>query len=261
MKKYLLLAAAVLAFSSCSISKKYVYLQDMEVGQKYAIEQINQAVVHTGDKLDIVVTCKSPELAIPFNYQAGVVTVDNGQVAAAGQALSKGYKVDSDGFILFPVLGRLHVEGLTLRQTEDMIKAMIADGNYIKDPTVTIEFLNFKFVTWGAIGNGVYTVDGDKITIIEALAMAGGVPNTSRNDNVMVIREKDGNREVYKMDLKTKDIFNNPGFYLQQNDVVYVEPKFKVGETTRQTFLTVLSTMSTVTGFVLLLWNLGYRNR
>ncbi len=261
MNKYLLLLAAVLISASCSMSKKYVYLQDMEVGEKYAIEQFNQAVVHTGDRLDIVVTCKNPELAIPFNTQTGVVSVDNNQIVAGGQALPKGYKVDSDGFILFPVLGRLHLEGLTLKQAEDMIKAMIADGHYINDPTVTIEFLNFKFVTWGAIGNGVHTVEGDKITIIEALAMSGGVNFNARNDNIMVLREIDGHREVYKMDLKTKDLFNNPGFYLQQNDIVYVEPKFKVGENTRQTFLTVLSTMSTVTGFVLLMWNLGYRNR
>lgn len=259
MKKYLLIAAALLSLASCTISKKYVYLQDMKEGEKYAIEQFNQAVVHTGDKLDIVVTCKNPELAIPFNNQSGVVGLAEGQLIDGAQGLPRGYKVDSDGFILFPVLGRLHVEGMTLKQTEDMIKALIADGNYIKDPTVTIEFLNFKFVTWGAIGNGVHTVEGDKITIIEALAMSGGVPFSSRNDNIMVLREIDGHREIYKMDLKTKDLFNNPGYYLQQNDIVYVEPRFKVGENARQTFNTVLGTMSTITGFVLLMWNLGYR--
>lgn len=262
MNKFLLLLAVVLMSASCSLSKKYVYLQDMEVGEKYAIEQFNQAVVHTGDKLDIVVTCKNPELAIPFNYQTGVVSLENNnQIAAAGQALSKGYKVDSDGFILFPVLGRLHLEGLTLKQAEDMIKALIADGNYITDPTVTIEFLNFKFVTWGSIGNGVHTVEGDKVTIIEALAMSGGVASHGRNDNVMVIRELDGNREVYKMDLRSKDLFNSPGFYLQQNDIVYVEPRFKVADNVKQTFTTVLGTMSTVTGFVLLMWSLGYRTK
>lgn len=261
MNKYLLLLATMLVFASCGPMKRYTYLMDMVEGEKYPIEQYSQAIIHTNDRLDIVVTCKTPELAMPFNNYTGLVNVDNTQITGVTNNAQKGYRVDADGFINYPVLGRIHLEGLTIKQASDMIKSLIKDGNYINDPTVTIDFLNFKYITWGAMGNGVHTVQGDQITIIEALASAGGVPNGSRIDNVMVLREIDGNREIYKMNLRSKDIFNNPGFYLQQNDIVYVEPKERIDARFRQGFTTVLGTMSTITGFVLLMWNLGYRHK
>ena len=258
--KYLLLAAASLMAMSCSV-KRYTYLQDMEEGQKYAIEQYSQALVHVNDRLNIVVTCKNPELALPFNSQTGLIDITNNQITAVGQNLNQGYRVDSDGYINFPILGRILVEGLTIKQTSDLIKALRINGDYIKDPTVTIDFLNFKYITWGAIGNGVHTVASDHVTIIEALASAGGVPKTSRLDNVMVLREINGNREIYKMDLRSKDLFNSPGYYLQQNDIVYVEPKDRLDQRIRQNIGSVVGVMSTITGFVLLMWNLGYRSR
>lgn len=265
MKRYaILFFALAMILSSCASTKKFVYLQDMEVGQKYAIEQLNQAVIHTGDRLSIVVTCKKPELAIPFNTITGSVSVEDNLFADASQSTAKsGYLVDSDGTIIFPIFGRLHLEGLTLKQASDMIKTMIIEGEYINDPSVTIEFINFKYVVWGASGNGVYTANGDRITIIEALAQAGDVSVNGRVDNVMVMREINGNREIYKMDLRSKDMFDSPGFYLQQNDVVYVEPKYRANVNSQrgwQIFTSSLSVLSTISTFVLLMMNLGMAN-
>lgn len=254
----------MLALSACSAPRNFVYLQDMEVGQKYAIEQLTQAVIHTGDRLSILVSCKKPELAIPFNNPTGSVVMDENLFLDASQtSVNSSYLVEPDGTIIFPIFGRIHIEGLTLRQASDMIKSLIINGEYINDPSVNIEFLNFKYVVWGASGNGVYTANGDRITIIEALANAGDVASNGRVDNVMVMREINGSREIYKMDLRSKDFFNSPGFYLQQNDVVYVEPKTRTNERMQQGWQILtssLSVISTISTFVLLMLNLGMAN-
>ena len=105
---------------------------------------------------------------------------------------------------------------------------MISEGGYIKDPLVSIEFLNFKYTVLGAVnGKGTYTVDGDRITIIEAIAKAGDLSNNARLDRVAVIRTVDGKQEIFYNDIRTAEIFMSPTYYLQQNDIVYVEPKYK----------------------------------
>ena len=105
---------------------------------------------------------------------------------------------------------------------------MISEGGYIKDPLVSIEFLNFKYTVLGAVnGKGTYTVDGDRITIIEAIAKAGDLSNNARLDRVAVIRTVGGKQEIFYNDIRTADIFMSPTYYLQQNDIVYVEPKYK----------------------------------
>lgn len=132
-----------------------------------------------------------------------------------------------DGDIDFPILGILHVEGLTVSEVKDLIKKKIEKGSYMKDPLVSIEFLNFKYTVLGAVNNnGTFTVDGDRITLLEAIANAGDLTDKARTDRVAVIREVDGERQMFMHDLKSKDIFESPCFYLQQNDVVYVEPKY-----------------------------------
>jgi polysaccharide export outer membrane protein len=142
--------------------------------------------------------------------------------------VTAGYRVDADGNIVFPVLGKINVGGKTLKEVSDIIETMIEEGNYIKSPEVTIEFLNFKYTVLGAVnGKGTYTVDGDKVTIIEAIAKAGDLAKNARLDRIAVIRMVDGKQEIYYNDIRTAEIFKSPTYFLQQNDIVYVEPKYK----------------------------------
>lgn len=105
---------------------------------------------------------------------------------------------------------------------------MRKESNYIKDPLVTVEILNFKYTVLGAVGhNGTFTVDGDRITLLEAIANAGDLQGKARTNRVKVIREINGERQMFVHDLGTKDIFDSPCYYLQQNDIVYVEPKYR----------------------------------
>ena len=233
MKKQFLWAGllAVVLLTSCASRKNFVYLQDMQVGESYPYDVKHEAVIHRDDRLSITISCKNPELAIPFNIYGGTFRVgSDGNVTtdASTQVNEKGYRVDVDGCIDFPILGKLYVEGMTVSQVKDLISSRIVEGAYMKDPLVAIEFLNFKYTVLGAVNsNGTYSVDGDRITLLEAIAKAGDLNAKARIDRVAVIREVNGQRQMYMHDLRSKDLFNSPCFYLQQNDIVYVEPKYR----------------------------------
>lgn len=252
--------AAALLLASCGGARKYMYLNDMQPGERYAVNFESTAVVHPNDRLDIKVSCKNPELAVPFNAQVGAYQVSpDGSVKSAGVDVTAGYRVDADGNIVFPVLGKINVGGKTLKEVSDIIETMIEEGNYIKSPEVTIEFLNFKYTVLGAInGKGTYTVDGDKVTIIEAIAKAGDLSKNARLDRIAVIRMVDGKYEIHYNDIRTAEIFKSPTYYLQQNDIVYVEPKHKErNERGWQTASFVVSLVSLASSVIWALSSLG----
>lgn len=225
-----LVLLSVLVLVSCGSSRKFAYLSDMEPGKQYPISLENSTVVHVNDRLDIKVSCRNPELALPFNTPTGAYQVSvSGDVSTAmSDQFEKGYRVDSEGNIVFPIIGKIKVAGLSLKQVSDQIAELIETGNYIKDPEVSIEFLNFKYTVLGAVnGKGTYTVDGDRVTLIEAIAKAGDLTKEARLDRVAVIRMVDGKQEIFYNDIRTAEIFTSPTYYLQQNDIVYVEPKRK----------------------------------
>ena len=225
---YLVVCMAVF-FTACTSTKKIIYLQDVVPLKQQEIEQKYEVIIHGDDLLAIMVNSRDPELALPFNmpmvsYQLGSNT--------GGQQRVLGYLVDTNGNIDFPILGEIHVEGLTRMQLTELIKNKLIEGDLIKDPIVTVQFLNFKISVMGEVGRpGSFTISGDRITLLEALSMAGDLTIYGRRDRVAVIREKDGKRMILMHDLRSSDIFNSPCYYLQQNDIVYVEPnKAKAGQ-------------------------------
>ena len=258
--KVLAAAAAVLLVASCGSSRKFVYLNDMVPGESYPINVESGTVVHVNDRLDIKVSCKNLELAVPFNTQTGAYQVStDGSVKTAGVDLAeKGYRVDADGNIVFPILGKINVEGKSIKEVSELIESMIEEGNYIKDPEVSIEFLNFKYTVLGAVnGKGPYTVDGDRVTIIEAIAKAGDVTKAARLDRIAVIRMVDGKQQIFYTDLRTADIFMSPTYYLQQNDIVYVEPKYKDRSAGDKAWQITSSVISVVSLFSSIIWALS----
>lgn len=219
----------VVLCTSCASSKKVVYLQDVVPLKQQDIEQKYEVYIHNDDLLAIMVNSKNPELALPFNMP--MVTYQLGSQSAPQQRVL-GYLVDTNGDIDFPILGKLHVAGLTRLQLTDMIKQRLIDEDLIKDPIVTVQFLNYKVSVMGEVNRpGSFNISGDRITLLEALSMAGDLTIYGRRDRVAVIREKDGKRTILMHDLRSSDIFNSPCYYLQQNDIVYVEPnKAKAGQ-------------------------------
>lgn len=258
--KPLLLTLTVMLLASCASRQKFVYLNDMVPGESYPINTALGTIVHENDKLSITVTCKNPELAVPFNNLTGAYMVaTDGTVRTAGVDMAElGYRVDEDGCIVFPILGKIEVAGKSLKEISDLIENMIKAENYLSDPEVTIEFLNFKYTVLGAVnGKGTYTVDGDKITIIEAIAKAGDVTKFARLDKIAVIRMVDGKQQIFYNDIRTADIFMSPTYYLQQNDIVYVEPRFKDQEGGNKWLQISSMIVSVASLFTSLIWALS----
>ena len=215
--------------ASCSAPKEVLYLQDIASIKEENIDKNYEVIIHKDDLLAILVNSKDPELALPFNMP--VVTYQIGAQTTAQQRLL-GYLVDQNGDIDFPILGKIHVEGLTRMQVTELIKQKLMSEDLIKDPIVTVQFLNFKVSVMGEVTRpGTFDISGDRITLLEALSMAGVLTIYGRRDRVAVIREKDGKRRILYHDLRSSDIFQSPCYYLQQNDIVYVEPnKAKTGQ-------------------------------
>ena len=137
-----------------------------------------------------------------------------------------GYLVDKDGNIEFPVLGYVKVAGLNVRQVKDLLVDLIKSGNYIKEPIVTVDFLNFRITLLGEVASkGNKYVDGNQVNILQAIAMGGDLYTTADFSKIKVIRTHTGSREVFELDLYSKEIYQSPAFYLQQDDVVYVPPR------------------------------------
>lgn len=208
--------------TSCASYKKVVYLQDVEPLKQQVIEQKYEVYIHNDDLLAIMVNSKNPELALPFNMP--MISYQIGSESAPQQRVL-GYLVDTNGEIDFPILGKMHVAGLTRLQLTELIKQRLTEEDLIKDPVVTVQFLNYKVAVMGEVNRpGSFNISGDRITLLEALSMAGDLTIYGRRDRVAVIRENDGQRTILYHDLRSSDVFNSPCYYLQQNDIVYVEP-------------------------------------
>lgn len=253
-----------LLFSSCATRKSLVYLRDMEELKEYPVFQKYEPVIHRDDRLSITVSCKNPELTLPFNipgssnYSIGLDGNITTSVPSGGSDnASKGYLVDVNGEIDFPVLGKLKVEGRTRGQVTELIKQRLIDEDLIKDPIVMVNFLNFKITVLGEVKSpNTYDIPGDRITLLEAIAKAGDISEDGRVDRVAVIREYGNKRRIMFHDLRSKDVFNSPCYYLQQNDIVYVEPSAsKTRDNTQRTvstITTILSVVTTITSLVVL---------
>jgi polysaccharide biosynthesis/export protein len=232
MRKYLIfpLFLGTLLFTSCAFHK-ITYVDDMVPYKNYPVTEQGEIKIQRDDRLSIVVSSKTPELAAPFNLGMGAYKIDNqGDISSStltsNQIREKGYTVNRDGDIDFPVLGKLHAEGLTQLELSDTIKSILIIKDLIKDPLVTVDLLNLKILMLGEVGTvGVLTLDDKRVTLLEAIAKTRGVTANGRLEDVAVIRTENGVRKMYNVNLRAVSLFDSPVYYLQQNDIVYVQPK------------------------------------
>lgn len=219
------LLAVLIALTSCGTVKDIAYFQNKVVNEPEAIDKHAGIVIQPKDMLSIVVSSRNPELVVMFNlpvisYQAGSEIVSGG-----GQQRLMGYVVDNDGNIDFPVLGTLKVAGLTRWELSNLIKDRLIKDGLLSDAVVTVEFMNFKVSVIGEVNSpGTYTLNNDKVTILQAISLARDLTIFGLRENVCVIREREGERVIYEINLCDVSMFNSPAYYLQQNDVVYVQP-------------------------------------
>lgn len=234
MNRIILIICLLVCLTGCKTQEKINYLQDVEPGVPQQIESRQSIIIQPKDMLSIIVSTKDPELAAMFNMsvqanRAGVPIFSS----AYNQYLS-GYVVDNNGDIDFPVLGKIHAAGLSRWALQEKIARELTERDLLKDMVVTIEFMNFKVSVLGEVKNpGTYSIEGDKVTVLEAIAMAGDLTIYGLRDEVYVIREENGERQNFKLDLRSKEIFNSPAYYLRQNDIIYVQPnEVRAGQST-----------------------------
>ena len=257
-KQWILAVAALLSLASCGSYKKLTYLQDMEVLTTYDVKEQPNVLIGVNDKLRIVVTCQEPTLAAPFNLSTGVFSVnpETGEsVTKLSSEAESGYVVDKNGYIDFPVIGLVKAEGLTLEGLREDLIDKIIETKYIKDTIVLVEFMNFQFTVLGEANPGNYNVPNGHINLLEALALAGDLKPSAKRDDVWVIRTENGQRMVYSVDMRSKDLFESPAFNIQQNDIIYVKPlkSVKDADATKRSSVitTVISALSTVSSITL----------
>lgn len=214
----------IFLFVSCQSYKQVPYLQNSEFVERAAQPQtLYDARIMPKDLLTIVVSCTSPELAVPFNLTVATAAAGNSQLTA--QPALQPYLVDNDGKIIFPVLGELKVGGLTKKEAEQLIVEKLKP--YIKEiPIVTVRMVNYKISVIGEVGRpGTFTINNEKVNLLEALAMAGDMTVWGLRDNVKLIREgADGKQEIVTLDLNKAATILSPYYWLQQNDIIYVIP-------------------------------------
>ena len=226
--KILSLTLMVLAAVSCSTPKEISYFQDLQPGvTELTITDPVEIKVRPKDKLSILINAQDQKLTNMFNLP--IVSQQIGQESTGSSGTSRGvsgYTVDTDGYIIFPVLGKIKVEGMTREQIAEYLTRQLKEQELIKDPVVTVEFMNLGVSVLGEVNRpGRISINRDNLTILDALSEAGDLTIFGKREKVLVLRQENGKQRVYGINLcSAEHIYSSPVYYLQQNDVVYVIP-------------------------------------
>lgn len=227
--KSILMIASIVVAASCTPTREIAYVKDAARDSAMVVSGEFSKGIQANDILYIYVESQTPLATIAFNEETNKSAVSSsGTVINPGTSSVQGYLVNQDGDIIFPVLGKLRVLGMTHSELAHMIEQRLVSEGHLIDPVVTVKLMNFRVCVLGDVSRpGQLVVQGERLTIFEALSMVGDLQITGQRENVTVIREENGQRIIGTLDLTSKDVFNSPYYYLHQNDVVYVEPNTK----------------------------------
>lgn len=249
----------IFLLASCSSARQLTYFNDMVVNTDYAAIPQQEIVLRAGDIVNITVSSSDPTLAAPFNITQAVnmdaLIADRSLELSQSPMPVQGYLIDEQGNIEFPILGTQRLEGKTLSQVRDMIADQIITNGYIKEPIVTADIKNFTYTIVGDVSmSNVYTVEGNNINIIQAIARSRDLNPSANLKDIRVIRTVDGKRTAYSLNILSKDIFDSPAFFLQQNDIVYVKRRGARLAPDTEFALRLMSTVMSVGSFVSTIW-------
>ena len=220
------LASVAVTLAACGTPKDITYFQDTANFDRVADVASQQIRLQPEDKISIIVNTVDLKLTNLFNLPYTTQYLGS-QIESTNQSRGVScYTIDADGYIDFPVVGLIHVGGLTREEVEKKVKLELEVRDLVKDPVVTVEFMNLSFSLMGEVARpGRYSISKDHINVLDALAMGGDLTIYGKRNNVRVIREKDGTQQSYRLNLcNTSDLVNSPAYFLQQNDIIYVEP-------------------------------------
>ncbi|MBO5716970.1 MAG: polysaccharide export protein [Alistipes sp.] len=225
-----IIVCLALLFCSCNAQQRVLYLQDIESGSEITLPDNYQIRLKPLDQLTVVVNSKDPKLAQPFNSASSYNSLSTtGSVTNATENSLQVFTVDNRGYITLPIIGQVKCAGLTRQELEAEIEKRIKESNYIAEPQVNVRFADLAITIIGEVNKpGRYDIKRDNISIFEALALAGDMTIYGNREDVAVIRQIDGKSVVTKLDIRSKEVFESPCYYLEQNDIVIVSPnKYK----------------------------------
>ncbi|MCL2597461.1 MAG: polysaccharide biosynthesis/export family protein [Paludibacter sp.] len=225
IKSFFLLIVIISILSGCTSQQKVTYFNHLSSDDAAIINRdfhsVPIATICKGDMLGITVSALVPEAALPFNLPY-VSYMSPGSNQVYNAQTMQAYLVDEDGNITMPILGKINLLGKTREDAISMIQAKLIP--YIKDATVTLRFQNFKINILGEVMHpGQYTIDNERVSVLDALALAGDMTIFAKRNNLLVIRENDGKLQFGRINMNDKELFRSPYYYLQQNDVIYIE--------------------------------------
>ena len=225
MKKLLPIVLAASLMAACNTPEKISYFQNVPLNTYETIGTDNNIRLRPQDQISIIVTTKDAEITSIFNLSRSQYRAGYTELRPDYQGEVSGYTLDSKGEIDFPIIGRIKIGGLTRSEVAQKIKNKIIEAKMVKDLVVTVEFLNLYFSAVGEVKKpGKYAITRDRISLLEGLAMAGDLNIMGRRDAIYVIREENGQRVSHEVDIRKKELFESPVYYLKQNDVIYVVP-------------------------------------
>ena len=242
-----ILAGAMLsALSGCTSAKDIHYFQDIDQFQTHKIEAEYEPVIMKDDKLQIIISGPDKSVVMPYNFT--LTNATPGSYSSVQSVIP--YLVDSNGDIDMPGLGRIHVEGMQRTELVDHITNMLIERGLVKEPVVSVSFLNYRITVLGEVRSpGTYTVPSERVTILQALGMAGDLLITADRHDILLIRDVDGKQTHYKIDLRESSILNSEYFYMHQNDVLYVPQsaqRIASGTTATSLWSIILSSLTTL---------------
>lgn len=226
MRKIFLMFIVAL-FASCATQQQISYFQDVQPNVEFVYTKGQDITVQPDDVVSIVVSSKNPELAMLFNLPKVQQIAGSGTstISSVTSTELSGYTINTLGYIDFPVVGEIHIAGQTKEQIATTIKTALVSNHLVKDPIVTVNFINLTFSVMGEVSKpGQYNLEKNQTTILEALSMAGDLTIYGMRDKVYLTRDKNGKKITYKLDMRSQSIYNSPAYYVQQNDLIYVEP-------------------------------------
>lgn len=234
----LLFLLLMVVFSSCNTQKKIVYFQDTENMMKLKTTYEENITLKPEDQIFVIVSCRDPQISAMFNLPyytnriGGVESYTSSNFSLNSYTSASnvmGYTVDAQGDIDFPILGKIQVAGLKRLEVVDLIKQKLIESSQIKDPVVTVEYMNLGVSVLGEVARpGRFRIDRDHYSFFDALGMAGDLTINGQRKDVTLIRHTNDGDQVYKLDLtQASSIYGSPAFYVQQGDVIYVAPTSK----------------------------------
>lgn len=228
LNQFLAVLAIALTLASCHAPDKIIYTQDLTPETPMAIKQTHEIRIRRGDKIQVSVNCRDKDIAELFNLTFKT-TMSGGMSMSNRMDDMTSYTVDEEGYIEFPIVGKIKVEGCTRLEAAHIIKSCLEEQSLVRDPAVIVGFTNLNYYTMGEITNkGAQMIRKDHLTLLEAIAQAGDLTIDGRRDNVQVLREENGKLVTYVVDItKAEDLVSSPVYELQQDDIIYVTPNSK----------------------------------